>query len=210
MNANAASVSCDLGGGNNSHLGVMLPVPEYENVWLTPYIRPLHPGILNIPLGTTNYEAARITSEHKELIRLSREMNNVEASLLKQLGHALPNLYLKSFQNQFLNTFTSDISIILHYLFSTYGCITPEELKEQEEMLSSKVFDIQQPMIILFDELEELQQISVVALNPYTGTKIVNIRLKLIKRFNDFEKGLISWFERPIVEDTLINFKNIF
>ena len=125
MKANAASVPCDLGGGNNGHLGLMLTVPEYDNVSPTAYVRPLHPGILNIPLGAANFEATRLTSEHKELIFLNRETNNVEASLLKQLGHALPDLYLKYFRNQFSNTFTSDIPTILHYLFSTYGYITP-------------------------------------------------------------------------------------
>ena len=210
MKANAASVPCDLGGGNNGHLGLILSLAEYANVSPTPYIRPVHPGNLNIPVGTPNYEATRLTSDHKELIRLNREANNIEASLLKQLGHALPDLYLKSFRNQFSNTFTSDIPTILHYLFTTYGYITPEELKGQEETLISKVFDIQQPLIILFGELEELQQISVAALNPYTGTQMVNIGIKLIKNFNDFEKGLISWFERPVGEHTLINLKTHF
>ena len=65
-------------------------------------------------------------------------------------------------------------------------------------------------MIILFDELEELQKIFVTALNPYTGTQMVNIGLKLIKNFNDFGKGLISWFECPVEEHTLINLKTHF
>ena len=71
------------------------------------------------------------------------------------------------------------------------------------------VFNIQQPMIILFDELEELQQIYVTALNPYTGTQMVKIGLKLNHIFYDFEKGLISWLKRPVVEHMLINLKHI-
>ena len=56
----------------------------------------------------------------------------------------------------------------------------------------------------------KFQQISVAALNPYAGTQMVNIGLKLIKCFSDFEKGLISWFKRPVVEHTLINLKILF
>ena len=97
MKANAASVPCDLGGGENSHLSLIITGPEYENVSPTAYMRPLRLEILIIPLGTTNFEATRLTHEHKELISLNREKNNVEASLLKQLGHDLPDLYLKSF-----------------------------------------------------------------------------------------------------------------
>ena len=77
---------------------------------------------------------------------------------------------------------------ILHYIFTTYGYITPEELKEQEEILSAKVFNIQQSLIIFFGELEDLQQISMAALNLYTDTQIINIGVKLIKNSNDFEK----------------------
>ena len=210
MKSNAASVPCDLGGGAHGHLGIMLSATEYANVSLVNYVRPVHPGILSIPAGTANYESTRLTNEHKELVRLNREANNVEASLLKQLSKALPELYLKSFRNEYSNTFTVDLQTILHYLFTTYGYITPEELQEQKDKLCAKTFDIQQPLIILFDELEELQNIAVAASNPYTDTQIVNIALTLIKNFNDFEKGLTSWFELPIADHTLINFKTHF
>ena len=50
----------------------------------------------------------------------------------------------------------------------------------------------------------------IAASNPYTGTQLVNIALNLVKQFNNFEKGLVSWFERPIGEHTLINFKAYF
>ena len=48
---------------------------------------------------------------------------------------------------------------------------------------------------------------AIAASNPYTGTQLVNIAIKLIKNFNDFEKGLVSWFERPVVAHTMLNFK---
>ena len=36
---------------------------------------------------------------------------------------------------------------------------------------------------------------------------MVNVGIKLINNFNDFEKGLTSWFERLLNEHTLQNFK---
>ena len=36
---------------------------------------------------------------------------------------------------------------------------------------------------------------------------MINIGVKLIRNFNDVENGLTSWFERPIIEHTLPNFK---
>ena len=156
MKANAASVRCDLGGGTHGNLGVMLKGPEYAHVLATTYVCSLHPGILYITEGTTNYESTRFLNEPKELLRLNRKANKIEAYLLKRLGKALPELYLKSFRNEYSNNFHTDIQTILLHLFTTYSYITPEELKEQEEASCAKVFDTQQPFIIMFNELEKL------------------------------------------------------
>ena len=73
IKANAASAPCDLGGGNHVYLGLVIIPVEYANITPTTCIRPLHPGILNIPLEAPNYEATRLISDHKELIRLKME-----------------------------------------------------------------------------------------------------------------------------------------
>ena len=78
IKANTASVPCDIGGGSYGHLELVLTVAEYVNITQTEYIFPVHPGILNIAVGNPNYETARLTEEHKELVRLNRESNNVE------------------------------------------------------------------------------------------------------------------------------------
>ena len=51
LKANATSVTSDLGGGNHGHLGLVLDAPEYVNVSVVPYVRPLHPGNLRIHLA---------------------------------------------------------------------------------------------------------------------------------------------------------------
>ena len=73
-----------------------------------------------------------------------------------------------------------------------------------------KIFDIQQPLIIMFNELDKLEQVAIAASNPYTATQMINIGVKLIRSFNDFENGLTSWFERPLIQHTLPNFKAYF
>ena len=142
MKPKPVSVPCDLGGGAHRKLGIMITRLEYANVSVIDYVHPVYPGILNIPLGTTNYETTKLTSEHKEFLRVNREANNVSAYLLKQLGKALPELYLQSFRNEYSNIFNRDLQIILLYLFTTYDYITSEELKDQEGALCVKVFDI--------------------------------------------------------------------
>ena len=52
LKANTASVHCDLGCGAYEHLGLMLTVPESENISQIGYIWLLHPGTLDITTGT--------------------------------------------------------------------------------------------------------------------------------------------------------------
>ena len=98
MKANATSVSTDLGGGANGNLGLMVIPVEYINTPVIPYVRSIHPGVLNVPPGTTQHESTRLRDEFKEEISQYRECIQVEKSLSKQLGCALPQLHLRGFK----------------------------------------------------------------------------------------------------------------
>ena len=56
LKANAGKVQCDLGGGNNGHLGLILTPEEYNQISKTPYQCPQHPGP-TAPTGTTQYQS---------------------------------------------------------------------------------------------------------------------------------------------------------
>ena len=105
-------------------------------------MRPVHPGNLVIPPGTPNNQATVLREDHKEDIRVFKEATNVEKALIKQLGQALPELYLKRFRNRHTNSITTPIPDILTHLFEAYGNILPEELAERKQSLSTKVFDV--------------------------------------------------------------------
>ena len=207
MKANASSVMSDLGGGANGHLGIMLTQLEYSSVSPTDYIKPLHPGALVIAAGTSQHESTRLREDHKEDIRQYRETTAIEQSLVKQLGQALPELYLRSFRNIHTNTITTDIPTLLTHLFTTYGAIESEELQEKAETLRQKVFDISQPLIIMFNKVDELQELATASGNPFTPRQLTEIGIQLIKNFNDFEKGLTTWFDLPTPDQTWPRFK---
>ena len=70
LSSNATSVTSDLGGGAHGHLGLLLTPAEYAVVSPVPYVRPGHPGVLNIPAGTPQHESTCLLTEHKDAIRL--------------------------------------------------------------------------------------------------------------------------------------------
>ena len=82
IKANASSVQSDLGGGAHGHLELVLDDATYHNLTGQHYIRPAHPGALNIPNGTALHEAVRLREEHTEAVRLFRETIDVENALI--------------------------------------------------------------------------------------------------------------------------------
>ena len=146
LKANAGKVQCELGGGNNGHLGLTLQDAEYTLVSPTAYIRPLHPGAV-IPVGATQVQNTNLRAQYNEDLRLFREANAVEEALTKQLSDALPPHYLKKYRNVHSNKISTPIRDILGELFTTYGAITDEELSEKETTLKARIFDITQPLV---------------------------------------------------------------
>ena len=96
MKNNAASVPSDLGGGGHRHLGIMSTGPEYTLVSEVPYARPVYPGPLVIPPGTAGYMRSEMRDDHKEGVRVFREVENVDHLLKKQMATAIPSMYIKS------------------------------------------------------------------------------------------------------------------
>ena len=198
------------GGGANGHLGLVLTPTEYANVSAVNYVRPVHPGALVIPGGTTQHEANRLRDDHKEAVRLYREVVHVEKALIKQLGQALPEAYLKSFRNVNTNSITTPLPTILAHLFNIYGAIEPEELYDLEQNIRAKVYDICEPLVIMFNEIEELQDIATASSNAFTDKQMINIGIQCIKNFNDFEKGLSEWYDLPAAAKNWLRFKTHF
>ena len=72
LKSNATTVSTTLGGGQHGHLGLTMPTTDYvDNVSETPYVRPVHPGPLTIPNGTSQQEATRLQEEHVQQLSFS-------------------------------------------------------------------------------------------------------------------------------------------
>ena len=147
---------------------------------------------------------------HKEEIRVYRKSDNVDKTLKKQMTKTIPDLYLKRFKNRLTNTITQPIPDILQHLFTTYGRVRSEHVIEEESKLRTKVFDITQPMEVMYNEVEDLQELATAGSVPFSDPQLVNLGIQLLKNMNDFETGLTAWYARPAATNTWINFKTHF
>ena len=76
--------------------------------------------------------------------------------------------------------------------------------------MCTKTFLLTDPIILLFNEVEELQEMATAAQAPLTNQQIMNLGLKLIKNTADFEKALANWYATPTNCQTWVNFKTHF
>ena len=206
LKANAGKIQCELGGGKNGHLGILLSDAEQALVDPILYVRPVHPGAV-VPVGATAIQNTNLRSQYNEELRMFREANAVEECLLKQLNDALPPHYLKCYRNNFSNKITTSIRDILTDLFRTYGALDEGQLADNEAQLRSRVFDIQQPLVEMYNVVEELQEIATASSSPYTDRQLVGIGMQLIRNMNDYEKARGKWMAKSNADKTWPNFK---
>ena len=131
IKANASKVTSDLGGGGHGHLGLVLTPAEYGMISAVPYVRPLHPGPLIIPLNTSQHEATRLTLAHSESIRVFRETIEVEKALWNQICAAIDDTYYKEWIISATNTVIEPLSVFLTWLFTTYRDIDRDAISEE-------------------------------------------------------------------------------
>ena len=53
-------------------------------------------------------------------------------------------------------------------------------------------YDLLDPLVTLFSEIEDLEQIGIAANSPYTPYQLITFALQIIKNTRDFEDGMES------------------
>ena len=186
--ANARSVACDLGRGAHGHLGLVLNNTEYVELSAILYAQPDHPGTLKLASGLMQYMRTEMCDDHLKKLQLFREANCMNKVVLKKLSHTVPEIYLKHFKDQHSNAFIVTVQSIFIYFFETCGQITDDKLRDKELNLGAQVFDITQPVIQVYNAVENLQQIAKVSSNDYTNAQILSIGIMLIKNHKQILK----------------------
>jgi hypothetical protein len=207
LKTNAATVTSRLGGGANGHLGLVLTPLEYARVNAIPYTRPEAPQRPEIIQGNAQHENLRLNQEYQTAQKEFRETVDMEKALIKQIVQAIEPKYLKILRNSTTNAITRNIPDILEYLFSRYGRVDPETLHKKELSVRQMQYNLQEPLVVVYEEVEELEKLAEAAGNPYTPIQVVNFGLQIIKNTKDFEDGIKAWNALPLGQKNWMNFK---
>ena len=93
----------------------MLTDSEYANITATPYIRPAHPGPLEISALTAQHAEIRMQEDHKALIRVFREAMDLQKYVIKKIAKAIDPVYIKTLRKRKTNTIQASVPTVLAY-----------------------------------------------------------------------------------------------
>jgi hypothetical protein len=134
LNANAASVHSELGGNALGHLFLNVSTAVYTTPSSTPFDLPENPGPTpTIPMQTTNSNARIISCNHREVLRLWQEYQNVDTALKQQLISTVTRIYLCTLHHrhtEFTKVLTQQL---IAHLLQTYGNITPSDIASNHQ-----------------------------------------------------------------------------
>ena len=167
--ASCSSVSCPLGGGAYLYADILLLADTYATlVPDTSFIVSLHPGILNVDVGTTQYEIAFAKTQHDKVSRIFTEYNLIMRALIQQVLEAIWKKYITRLRNRVTSQVPSNISLLFSSLFVIYGKISSNQLKEKYDEVASMSYDITESIDVIFNAVDELRDIADLAGRQYS------------------------------------------
>lgn len=95
-------------------------------------------------------------------------------------------MFLKLFQNHHSNAIDVSIPVLLSTLIDTYRRVSEDALQDEANLLRTKVFDIIEPLVIMDNEMDDLQELAIAAHLEYSKTQLLNICLQ--KKYESLQK----------------------
>ena len=210
LKSNASSIPSTLGGGTHGHLGLLLDATQYAMISPYPYIRPIFPGPLYVPPNLTPQMAMMYQNQHKEHVRIFREVQGVENALRQQIASAIDQEYLMALRNRHTNSITIPIHEIIKFLFKSYGKITPAKLHEKEEKVKQMIYDPTTPLDTILNPIDDLVDYATAANSPYSNEQTINFAYIILLNTGKFSSYIREWNRKPPDVKNWINFKTFF
>lgn len=119
---------------------------------------------------------------------------------------AVNEKYIEFMVNKDTDSMEDTVPTVLDYLFTTYGKITAEEVKDLENSCLNISFNPVDPMVTIFCLIGQLQKKAKEVGIPYSEQQLIEFGLSLLRNTQEYLKALGEW-NRKLVTDR--NWKKI-
>ena len=113
-------------------------------------------------------------------------------------------------RNPHTDNITRPISEVLTFLFTRYGFVNSQRLKQEEDKVTNFSWNISDTPVVISNLIEDLEIIAEAARNSKSDTQLVNYGIDLVRDTGEFETSLLTWFARPDNDQIWENFKSHF
>ena len=134
----------------------------------------------------------------------------MEKALLRHIQLAVDEKYIEFMIDEDTGLIEEDVPTVLDYLFTTYGKVTAEEVKDDENLVLNISFNPADPMVTIFRPIEQLQKKAISAGIKYSVEQLLEMGLSLIRNTRDFEKAIGEWNKKSPTDKTWDIFKSHF
>ena len=129
-------------------------------------------------------------AQNKQLIPSFKTFLSVEPSLRHKIITAVNVKYISDLRDHNNHSIKNTIDVILKHLFYTYGKITPQIIIQHEDVVKQMTFDVNTPINTIFNDVEELVDISATAINPYTDRHCIKLAYNVLNKTGRYKIGL--------------------
>ena len=149
-------------------------------------------------------------ARHNKQVRLFNDCNNLEQALCRHLVKAINNSYLTALRNRQTITIDVTIPVIIDYLFSNHGRVTPAMLHHEEKLVREMFYDPTHPIDVIFNKVEDLSDLSVAARADFSEQQLINIAHVIINSTGKYQPYIREWSRLPNDQKTWPHFKTHF
>jgi hypothetical protein len=104
--------------------------------------------------------------------------------------------------NRATGQYSSSIRALLLHLFTTYGHITPQQVKAKEMELLNMHYDISQPVDNVFNSIDDLSDLAESVNSPMSSQQMINLAYVIFAKQTILQPDLRLWNRKPVAECT--------
>ena len=108
-------------------------------------------------------------------------MVDAEDILKQQLLGSLEERYFKRKLQAYINYANRTLAVLIQHLYDDHGTISPMDIEESEQKMKQE-WSLLDPIVELFEQIEEGKEFIESTNTPIAGGKVVNIAYLLILR----------------------------
>jgi hypothetical protein len=201
------SVASYEGGGRHGHLGILMTNEEYFAIAVDVFPVPNNPGpSAAVVAGMTAAVIAEMARLHREATQVYRTCHNVDQDIKKLIIKSFDDTYLNALSEEIVGYASCTSLQLLTHLLTYYAMIAHTELTQNYERLNTP-YDPNQPIEMLFQQIQDARAFAVAGGHPYGAAIIVNMAYTLVFNTGLFPDACRAWQSRAIAGKMWAQFK---